>query len=46
MCNNETFDVLYTKTIRQAQQLRNAGYNVIEKWLREFSFVYGQKNSF
>ena len=27
----------YIKTIRRTQQLRNAGYQVIEKWFREFS---------
>ena len=29
--NEETFDALYIKTIRRTQQLRNAGYHVIEK---------------
>ena len=35
--NGETFDALYIKTIRLTQQLRNAGYHVIEKWSCEFS---------
>ena len=35
--NGETFDVLYTKTTQQTQQLRNAGYHVVEKWSCEFS---------
>ena len=35
--NGETFDALYTKTTQRTQQLRNAGYYVVEKWSCEFS---------
>ena len=35
--NEETFDKLYTKTVRRTQQLKNAGYRVNEKWSCEFS---------
>ena len=35
--NEETFDVLYTKTTQRTQQLRNAGYRVVEKWSCKFS---------
>ena len=35
--NGETFDTLYTKTVRRTQQLRSAGFHVIEKWACDFS---------
>ena len=35
--NGETFDALYAKTTQRTQQLRNAGYRVVEKWSCEFS---------
>ena len=41
--NGETFDTLYIKTAKQTQQLKNAGYNVIEKWSCEFSAEHRQR---
>ena len=35
--NEETFDMLYTKTVRRTQQLKSADYHVIGKWSCEFS---------
>ena len=35
--NEETFDKLYTKTIRRTQQLKNASYHVVEKRSCEIS---------
>ena len=35
--NGKIFDALYTKIVQQTNHLKNAGYNVVEKWSCEFS---------
>ena len=43
--NGETFDALYTKTVRRTQILRIAGFHVIEKWACDFSLEDRQQAS-